>query len=253
MRGKQQTAKVSKVSYLLKAYEKCNKSDMKMKRVTEPRRIVVGKSAMRNLKAFMKTTPLKDKPDNYSTPKRYYNPPSPKKRRSGRSHPSPMKADPFSIDTFTGKPPGKDDVWRKEALIELLDEITRRGIPISPFTKRIVENGSSVFKTEGGIRKMHRNWKSIGTVRDRGRPIDIEVKEAVKATKDALTSCSHDSSAFKLVHMKEELTKKDGDMKRKQLNAISYIWELCYDLLLATGENVSVSPGFEAFGLRVNR
>jgi hypothetical protein len=73
MRGKKQTAKVSKASYLLKAYEKCNKSDMKMKRVTEPRRIVVGKSAMRNLKAFMKTTPLKDKPDNYSTPKRYYN------------------------------------------------------------------------------------------------------------------------------------------------------------------------------------
>ena len=50
-----------------------------------------------------------------------------------------------------------------------------------------------------------------------------------------------------------ELAKKDGDMKRKQLNAIAYLWELCYDLLLATGENVSVSPGFEAFGLRVNR
>ena len=100
---------------------------------------------------------------------------------------------------------------------------------------------------------MHRNWKSIGTVRDRGRPIDIKVKEAVEATKDALTSCSHDSSAFKLAHMKEELTKKDGEMKRKQLNAIAYLWELCYDLLLATGENISVSPGFEAFGLRVNR
>ena len=71
MRGKQQTAKVSNVSYLLKAYEKCNKSEMKMKRATEPRRIVVGKSAMRNLKAFMKTTPLKDNPDNYSTPERY--------------------------------------------------------------------------------------------------------------------------------------------------------------------------------------
>ena len=130
---------------------------MKMKRATEPRCVVVGKSAMRNLKAFVKITPLKDKPDNYSTPKRYhnppsskkrqyYNPPSPKKRRSGRSHPSPMKADPFAIDTFTGKPPGKDDVWRKEALIELLDEIPLKGIPITPFTKRIVENGNSEFK-----------------------------------------------------------------------------------------------------------
>ena len=44
-----------------------------------------------------------------------------------------------------------------------------------------------------------------------------------------------------------ELTKKDGDMKRNQLNAIAYLWELCYDLLLATRENVSVSPGFEAW------
>jgi len=49
-RGKKQTAKVSKVSYLLKAYEKCNKAEMKMKRATEPRRVVVGKSAMRNLR-----------------------------------------------------------------------------------------------------------------------------------------------------------------------------------------------------------
>lgn len=47
--------------------------------------------------------------------------------------------------------------------------------------------------------------------------------------------------------------KKDGNMQRMQLNAVAYLWELCYDLLLATDENVSVSPGFEAFGLRVNR
>jgi len=74
--------------------------------------------------------------------------------------------------------------------------------------------------------------------------------------KDVKPLCSNGSDDSLFVWSKQniaELAKKDGDMKRKQLNAISYLWELCYDLLLATGENVSVSPGFEAFGLRVNR
>ena len=35
-------------------------------------------------------------------------------------------------------------------------------------------------------------------------------------------------------------------------NAVAYLWEIVYDICLATGENVSVSPGFEAFGLRLN-
>jgi len=68
--------------------------------------------------------------------------------------------------------------------------------------------------------------------------------------------CSNGSDDSLFVWSKQniaELAKKDGGMKRKQLNAIAYLWELCYYLLLATGENVSVSPGFEAFGLRVNR
>ena len=51
----------------------------------------------------------------------------------------------------------------------------------------------------------------------------------------------------------DQLKRKGGNMKTLQLDAISYLWELCYDLLLALGENVLVSPGFEAFGLRVNR
>ena len=51
----------------------------------------------------------------------------------------------------------------------------------------------------------------------------------------------------------DELKKRGGDMKTVQLDAVAYLWELCYDLLLANGENVSVSPGFEVFGLRQNR
>ena len=50
----------------------------------------------------------------------------------------------------------------------------------------------------------------------------------------------------------DELTKREGKMQTLQLNAVSYLWELCYDPLLANSENVSASPGFESLGLRVN-
>ena len=41
-------------------------------------------------------------------------------------------------------------------------------------------------------------------------------------------------------------------MKKLQLDAIAYLWEISYDLLLAKSENVSTSPGFESLGLKVN-
>ena len=45
---------------------------------------------------------------------------------------------------------------------------------------------------------------------------------------------------------------KRGDLSKLQLDAVSYLWELGYDLLLTKSDNVSTSPGFEALGLRVN-
>lgn len=50
-----------------------------------------------------------------------------------------------------------------------------------------------------------------------------------------------------------KLKSKGDNLERLQLDAVAYLWELCYDLLLNSSHNVSVSPGFEAFGLRVNR
>ena len=50
-----------------------------------------------------------------------------------------------------------------------------------------------------------------------------------------------------------ELKGKGGELKKLQLDAVAYLWEICYDLLLAKAENVSTSPGFESLGLRVNR
>ena len=61
----------------------------------------------------------------------------------------------------------------------------------------------------------------------------------------SLYSCSKDSIY--------ELEKKGGKIQTHKLNAVAYLWEICYDLLLAKGENVYVSLGYESLGLRVNR
>ena len=51
----------------------------------------------------------------------------------------------------------------------------------------------------------------------------------------------------------KELKSKSGEPKKLQLDAVAYLWKMCYDLVLAKAENVSTSPGFESLGLRVNR
>lgn len=39
------------------------------------------------------------------------------------------------------------------------------------------------------------------------------------------------------------------DIKLKQLRMIAYLWEMFYGLMASPRDNVSLSPGFEAFGL----
>ena len=74
--------------------------------------------------------------------------------------------------------------------------------------------------------------------------------------KENVTSlCSDGEDDSLLVWNKETiaiLKQRKGSLKENQLLAVSYLWELCYDLLLAKHDNVSASPGFEALGLRPN-
>ena len=75
-----------------------------------------------------------------------------------------------------------------------------------------------------------------------------------KGDVSALTSNGEEDSLFVWREQTmSELSKRGGDLKQLQLDAISYLWEICYDIALAKRDNVSVSPGFEAFGLRVNQ
>ena len=46
---------------------------------------------------------------------------------------------------------------------------------------------------------------------------------------------------------------KGGDIQKAQLVAVAYLWELVYNLLLANSDDVSEEPGFESYGLRVNK
>lgn len=51
----------------------------------------------------------------------------------------------------------------------------------------------------------------------------------------------------------KELNKRSRPLKEKQLDMLAYLWEIVYDLLLGADDNVSESPGFETFGLRVTK
>ena len=72
---------------------------------------------------------------------------------------------------------------------------------------------------------------------------------------DLTALCSDGGNESLFVWSKEsisELKRKGGDLHKLQLDVIAYLWEICYDLPLAKGENISTIPGFESFGLRVN-
>ena len=53
-------------------------------------------------------------------------------------------------------------------------------------------------------------------------------------------------------HITEILKQSDVSLQESQLLAISYLWEICDDLLLAKHDNVSARPTFELLGLRIN-
>jgi hypothetical protein len=79
---------------------------------------------------------------------------------------------------------------------------------------------------------------------------------AFDPTDDVSNLCSSGESGSLFVWNEEvmkELKGKGGDLNKVQLDAVSYLWEICYDLLLAKSHNVSVSPGYESLGMRVNR
>ena len=72
---------------------------------------------------------------------------------------------------------------------------------------------------------------------------------------DVASLCSEGESSSLLVWSREALArsaKEDGNMRNRRVDAVAYLWELCYDLVLASSDNVPQSPGFESFGLRNN-
>ncbi len=73
---------------------------------------------------------------------------------------------------------------------------------------------------------------------------------------DETPLCTHGASDSLFVWSEEtmnELKRRGGNLQRLQLDAVSYLWEICYDLLLKKNSNVFISPGFESLGPRLNK
>ncbi len=73
---------------------------------------------------------------------------------------------------------------------------------------------------------------------------------------DQICSIDSDDSLFvwskKFISFLNDRAKaKEVTLKRMQITAVAYLWEMCYDLMLARSDNISDSPGFEGLGLRV--
>jgi hypothetical protein len=72
---------------------------------------------------------------------------------------------------------------------------------------------------------------------------------------DVTPLCTHGASDSLFVWSEEtmnELKRRGGNLQRLQLDAVLYLWEICHDLLFEKISNVSISPGFESLGLRLN-
>ena len=85
--------------------------------------------------------------------------------------------------------------------------------------------------------------------------LDMYCGMAFDKKEDVAPLCSDGADNSVFVWSKQsinELKKKGDNLQKVQLDAVAYLWEICYDLALAKFENVSVSPGFESLGLRGN-
>ncbi len=64
---------------------------------------------------------------------------------------------------------------------------------------------------------------------------------------DVTPLCTHGASDSLFVWSEEtmnELKQQGGNLLRLQLDKVSYLWEICYDLLLEKNLSVYISPGF---------
>ena len=112
------------------------------------------------------------------------------------------------------------------------------------------------------MRKMrfHRSYPAEGVQNLGGRKgyfetLDMYCAMGFDRTDDLSAFCPKEADDTVFVWSKDtikELNKRSGPLKEKQLDMVAYLWELVYDLLLDSRHNVSDSPGFESFGLRVN-
>ena len=97
--------------------------------------------------------------------------------------------------------------------------------------------------------------KKIGEIGGFFDNLEVYFGLAFDRTGDVSPLCSDGAENRLFVWSKystEIMKQRDVSLQESQLLEISYLWEICDDILLAKHDNVSASPGFELLGLRIN-
>lgn len=161
---------------------------------------------------------------------------------TGRQQPCDLSPVFRLLKLFQRDTTAKDDVAC--GLAETIDE----------YFANILRAGG--LNLDGNPRKKKALIETIGRPKGYFEDLSLYCGMAFDPSGDVKSLCSNGESDSLFIWNKEAMTQlraKGGDLQKLQLDAVVYLWELCYDLLLAERVNVSVSPGFESLGLRVNR
>ena len=196
--GRDQTAKVSPVTHLLRAYDMRAARDRAKHEQENPHPKSVSEE-MWMLKCFVKQC-------EGSLPKAS-NKPIRKKSTRIESAIDQAKKDKLVEQLLKGKPPHPNKTWTKEALIDSLERLEGTG-KSNEFIKKVIELGNSSYNHRSSIFKLFQKWKSTQTVCPVGRPLKMSLEDAEMSVKKVLSDRTSDSSAFVLSNMKEAYASK---------------------------------------------
>lgn len=213
--GRHQTAKVSKVPYVHRAYEKY-KSDKDKKEGEYTGRL---SKSIRKLKQFVGSIPDKKKnKSSAASPPPVPQPPAAKKARSSeRTVVSPDKPNDevAKILALKGQPQFPDTKWTKESLINALIKLegSRKS---NAFISAVVDVGKTDYKDPSSIYRMYNQYKkNLVVPGGRGRKSLMNLDEVTDTIKTTLKECASDSNTFKLSHMKDCYEQKKKEQAEK--------------------------------------
>jgi len=207
-RGRKQTARVSVMSYLLRAYD-MRKVAEREKENLYPKK---GRSvSIQRVKMFVDKCNGKEPEGKMVRKSIDTNKQSSAvqiARRSKRQKNCITSKKSSEKQLFTGAPPN-GDWWTKESLCQAMSELEGTGNTKS-FIDAVLGTGKCDYKSHTSLYRMYGSYKRQGGIvpKGPGRPLKMGIDEAEKIATEALRSCDGDISTFKLNDMKEAYISK---------------------------------------------